>query len=39
VSARLGNASVGFKLDTYAGALPELEQDAATPVARLVGLD
>jgi integrase len=39
VSARLGHASVAFTLDTYAGALPELEQDAATAVARLVGLD
>jgi integrase len=39
VSARLGHASVAFTLDTYAGALPELEHDAATAVARLAGLD
>jgi integrase len=36
VSARLGHALVAFTLDTYAGALPELEEDAATAVARLV---
>jgi integrase len=37
VSSRLGHASVAFTLDTYAGALPELEEQAATAAA--VGLD
>jgi integrase len=37
VSARLGHASVAFTLDTYAAALPELEEQAATAAA--VGLD
>ena len=36
VSERLGHASVGFTLDTYAHVMPGQQADAAAAVARLV---
>ncbi len=39
VSERLGHSSVAFTLDVYSHSVPALEEDAATRVAALVGLD
>jgi integrase len=36
VSERLGHASVGFTLDVYTDALPDLQEGAAALVAALV---
>jgi integrase len=36
VSSRLGHSSVGFTLDIYASAIPQLEEQAAQVVADLV---
>lgn len=36
VSSRLGHSSVGFTLDVYAAAIPQLEEQAAQVVADLV---
>lgn len=40
VSARLGHSTVGFTLDVYTKAVPQLDREAAEKVARLIfGLD
>ena len=39
VQERLGHSSVAFTLDRYSHVVPAMQEDAATTVARLVGLD
>ena len=39
VSERLGHSSVAFTLDRYSHSIPAMQEDAATVVARLVGLE
>ena len=39
VSERLGHATVGFTLDVYSHVMPGMQEDAATKVAALVGLN
>lgn len=36
VAERLGHASIGITLDTYSHAIPALEEEAATRVARSI---
>ena len=36
VSERLGHATIAITLDTYSHAIPAMQEEAATPIARLV---